>query len=122
MMLAFIYAIIQSIRLRKSLEDHAWWLVSTVFLIMMPALGRGVQNISIMMQEDKWPDVDIYSSIYLCQGIIIALLLLTAFKFGKLKHPATFLALGVNLFVLVLIKPLGESGIMQSIIDALIVA
>ncbi len=121
MMLAFIFAIIQSIKLRKSLEDHAWWLCSTVFLIMMPALGRGIQNISIMMQSDKWPNVDIYSSIYLCQFIIIALLLLTAYKFKKLKHPATYLAVAVNVFVLFK-KPMGESEILQTIIDALIIS
>ena len=122
MMLAFIYAVIQSIRLRKRLEDHAWWLVSTVFLIMMPALGRGVQNVSIMMQRDQWPDVNIYSSLYVCQLIIIGLLAITAYRFKTIKHPATYLALGVNVFVLLLMKPLGESEIMQSIIDTIIVS
>ncbi len=50
MMLAFGYAVIKSIIHRKQLENHAWWLISTVFIIMMPALGRGVQNVHIGMQ------------------------------------------------------------------------
>ncbi|MDZ4072906.1 MAG: hypothetical protein U1C70_13855 [Sediminibacterium sp.] len=43
MMTAFGFAIIKSIIHRKQLEDHSWWLISTVFIIMMPALGRGIQ-------------------------------------------------------------------------------
>ena len=43
MMSAFIVAVVQAIRHRRSLQDHAWWLISTVFIIMMPALGRGIQ-------------------------------------------------------------------------------
>src|SRR6188768_63981 len=37
MMSAFGYAVIKSIIQRKQMEDHAWWLISTVFIIMMPA-------------------------------------------------------------------------------------
>ena len=44
MMTAFGFAVIKSIIHRKQVEDHSWWLISTVFIIMMPALGRGVQN------------------------------------------------------------------------------
>ena len=33
-MSAFVFAIIQAIRYRRSLHDHAWWLISTVFIIM----------------------------------------------------------------------------------------
>lgn len=112
MMTAFGYAVIKSIIHRKELENHAWWLISTVFMIMMPALGRGVQNVHIAFQIEQWPKVAIMPSLYLSGGIILAILLLGAWKYGKLKHPATWLAVAVNVFNLFL-EPLGRSESVQ---------
>lgn len=119
MMLAFGFAVIKSIIHRKQLENHAWWLISTVFMIMMPALGRGVQNVHVGMQMKNWPDVEIMASLYFSEALIIGLLLLGAWKYGKLKHPATFLALGVNIFNLFL-EPLGKSDDIQIFLKAFI--
>jgi hypothetical protein len=47
------------------------------------------------------------------------MLFLGAWKYGKLKHPATFLALGVNLFNF-LLEPLGRSEIVQQFLKTLI--
>jgi hypothetical protein len=112
MMTAFGYAVIKSIIHRKQVENHSWWLISSVFLIMMPALGRGIQNVSVSMQRASWPNVDIMSSIYLCQSLIIVMIILAAWKYGKFKHPATWLAVGVNLFNM-LVEPLGRSEAVQ---------
>ena len=119
MMTAFGFAVIKSIIHRKQLEDHAWWLISTVFIIMMPALGRGVQFVHIGMNSQQWPNVDIMSSLYFSEGLIIAMLLFGAWKYGKLKHPATSLALAVNLFNLFL-EPIGRSEAVQSFLKTLI--
>jgi hypothetical protein len=104
MMTAFGFAVIKSIIHRRQIENHSWWLISTVFLIMMPALGRGLQFLL--------PRLDIMIPLYITQGIIIAMLLIWAWKFGKLKHPATFLALGVNIFILFLV-PIGKCEAVQ---------
>jgi hypothetical protein len=119
MMTAFGFAVIKSIIHRKQLEDHAWWLISSVFIIMMPALGRGVQNVIIGMNIKDWPNIDIMSSLYISEALIMAMLLLGAWKYNKLKHPATWLALGVNLFNF-LVEPLGRSEAMQTFLKALI--
>lgn len=119
MMTAFGYAVIKSILHRKQIEDHAWWLISTVFLIMMPALGRGIQIAWVVMNSDKMPNVDIMLPLYVTQAIIIGMLALGAWKFGKLRHPATYLAMFVNLFVL-LLEPLGRSETVQMIMKAVI--
>ncbi|HZV67930.1 MAG TPA: hypothetical protein VFG10_00210 [Saprospiraceae bacterium] len=119
MMTAFGFAVIQAIRYRKELEDHAWWMISTAFLIMMPALGRGVQNLYVGLHHSEFPNVDIMFPIYLTLFIIISLLLLAAWKYKKLGHPATWLALGVNLFIF-LLEPLGRSENVQSFLKALI--
>ncbi|MBY0479324.1 MAG: hypothetical protein K2Q24_16875 [Chitinophagaceae bacterium] len=119
MMTAFGYAVIKSIIHRKQLENHAWWLVSTVFLIMMPALGRGIQNVYIGMYIKKWPNVDIMAPIYFTQFLIMGMLLFAAWKYGKLKHQATIIALAVNVFIF-LLEPLGKSEAVQQFLKTMI--
>lgn len=119
MMTAFGFAVIKSIIHRKQLENHSWWLISTVFIIMMPALGRGVQNIYIGMNIEQWPNVSIMPGLYIAETIIILLLLLGAWKYRKLKHPATWLAFGVNVFNFFL-EPIGRSEAVQLLMKALV--
>jgi len=119
MMTAFGYAVIMSIVYRKNTEDHAWWLVSTVFIIMMPALGRGIQNVYVGLNIEDWPAIDIMFPLYITNILIMGLLLLASWKYDKLKHPATYLALGVNLFNF-LLPPLGKSIAVQSFLEAFI--
>lgn len=119
MMTAFGYAVIKSIIHRKEIENHAWWLISTVFIIMMPALGRGMQGLYIAMNIKDWPNVNIIFPLYLTQALIIGMLYLGAWKYGKLKHPATWLALGVNLFIL-LLEPIGKSESVQVFLKMMI--
>ncbi len=119
MMAAFGYAVIMSIIQRKKLEQHAWWLITTVFLIMMPALGRGIQNVYIGMNIKQWPNIDIMLPLYLTQGLIIGMLLFAAWKYDKLKHPATYLAVAVNLFIF-LLEPLGKSEEVQLFLKGMI--
>jgi hypothetical protein len=119
MMIAFGFAVIKSVIHRKELENHSWWLISTVFIIMMPALGRGLQNIYVDRHIKQWPDIDIMLPIYPTEIIIIGLLLLGAWKYKKLTHPATYLALGINLFKC-LLEPLGKSKIIQEILKTVV--
>jgi len=119
MMTVFGFAVIKSIIHRKQLEDHSWWLISTVFIIMMPALGRGVQFVYIGMNSQHWPNVDIMSPLYIAEGMILAMLLFGTWKYDKLKHPATWLAVAVNVFNLFL-EPIGRSESVQLFLKALI--
>ena len=119
MMTAFGFAVIKSVIARKLIHEHAWWLISTVFLIMMPALGRGIQNVYIGLHRADFPNIDIMAPIHLTQVIIIAMLLIAAWKYDKLRHPATFLALGVNLFIF-LLEPLGRSTAVQNFLEYII--
>ena len=119
MMTAFGYAILKSIIQRKLVENHAWWLISSVFIIMMPALARGIQNTYVDMNMKSWPLIDIMKPIYLCQFIIILMIVLAAWKYRKLKHAATWLAIAVNLFN-VLLEPLGRSESMQEFLKTIV--
>lgn len=118
MMTAFIYAVLKSIIYRKNLENHAWWLVSTVFIIMMPALSRGILVIQFAISGFS-AEVNNMLGIYLANFIIILLILVTAIKYKQIKHPATLLAVGVNLFNF-LLEPLGRLEVIQSFLDAVI--
>lgn len=119
MMTAFGYAVIKAVIHRKQLENHAWWLVSTVFLIMMPALARGIQNVYVDMHFKDWPDINIMLPLYFTQVLIIGILYLGAWKYDKLKHPATYLAAGVNLFIFFL-EPIGRSEAIQLFLKTMI--
>ncbi len=119
MMTAFGYAVIQSIIHRKRMEEHAWWLMSTVFIIMMPALGRGVQNIYVGLHRNDWPNINIIIPIYYTQVLIVGMLLFAAWKYNKLKHLATYLAVLVNLFIF-LLEPIGRSKAVQSFLEVVI--
>lgn len=119
MMTAFGFAIIKSIIQRKQIENHAWWLISTVFIIMMPALGRGIQNVYVGLHIKEWPHINIMLPIYITQAVIIGMLLLGAWKYKKLKHPATYMALAVNLFIF-LLEPMGKSESIQLFLKSVI--
>lgn len=119
MITAFGFAVIKSIIHRKQLENHSWWLISTVFIIMMPALGRGIQNVYVGIHIKEWPEINIMAPIYMTHVIIIGMLLLGAWKYGKLKHPATYLAMAVNLFIF-LLEPIGKSEYIQLFLKTMI--
>lgn len=121
MMIAFGFAVFKSIIHRKEIENHAWWLISTVFIIMMPALGRGMGNLYADIYSKEWPNINILIPGYLTQVIIIIMILLAAWKYGKLNHPATYLTLGVNLFIF-LLEPIGKSEMVQQTLKNIIKA
>jgi hypothetical protein len=119
MMTAFGFAVIKSIIHRKQVENHSWWLIATVFIIMMPALGRGIQNVYVGMHIREMPNVNIMAPLYLTNVLILSMIFLTAWKYGKFKHPATWLAVAVNLFNF-LLEPIGRSETVQSFLKTLL--
>lgn len=119
MMTAFGFAVIMSIIKREKIEEHAWWLISTVFLIMMPALGRGIQNVYVGLHAKDWPNIDIMLPLYLTQVLILSMLFFGAWKYGKLRHPATYLAACVNIFIF-LLEPLGRSENLQHFLNTVV--
>lgn len=94
---AFAVAVTMAIVKRKSPEDHGWWMASTAFILIMPSLGRGMQNLWLMAYGFV-PENEAALNVpgYLVQLIIIAMTLLFAWRFGKLRHPATILAVAAN--------------------------
>ena len=118
MMSAFIFAVIQAILHRRSLADHAWWLISTVFIIMMPSLGRGAGVLWAIVFGRNDPNQVTYP-LYLTTAIILALLFWAAIRYGRVNHPATWLAAVVNLFNL-FFEPLGKWEWLQGVLRLMI--
>jgi hypothetical protein len=110
---AFAIAVTMAIVKRKSPSDHGWWMASTAFILIMPALGRGLQNLWIyaygFTPENK-SALDV--PMYICQAFIVTMALLFAWRFGKLRHPATWLAVGANAGM-ILLMPVAQSPAVQ---------
>ena len=86
---------------------------------MMPALGRGIQNVYVDMHIKDWPNINIIIPLYYTQILIIGMLIWGAWKYGKLKHPATYIATAVNLFILFL-ESIGKSETVQLFLKAVV--
>lgn len=117
MIAGFAFAVVQAILQRKRLEAHAWWLVSTVFIIMMPALARGLQAAAFALGVEA--DLCVMPPVYLSLAIIMGLVIAAAAVLGKLSHPATWVALGVNGFSF-LLEPIGRTEAVQTLLVAAI--
>ena len=117
LMLAFIYAIINSIIHRHNLKNHAWWLICSVFYMMMPAVGRGmIVFLRKIMSPENFKPMFVFIASEL---IYLPLFLLFVFKFGKLKHQATILGLTL-IAVRFLRVPLGSMETIQEFLKVLI--
>lgn len=116
----FMIAVLMAILQRKRLEDHAWWLVTTAFILMMPALARGLQAIWIGLYGFA-PDITnvVMQPIYLAQVIIILMTLVAAGLLKRLTHPATWLAVGVNAAVF-LMEAMGRSDFLEGLLRSII--
>ncbi len=115
--LAFGYAVIKSIIHRKNIQEHSWWLVATAFYMMSPALGRGMILFwrSLLSPENFKPMYVFASS----ELIYLSLLLVFASKFGKIRHQATLIGIGLIIVRLVRV-PMGASESIQEFLRTLI--
>ena len=117
LMLAFILAVIKSIIHRHNLNNHAWWLICSVFYMMMPAVGRGM---IVFLRKIISPENFKPMYVFIASEIIyLPLFLLFVYKFGKLKHPATYLGLAL-IGVRFLRVPLGSSETIQEFLKMVI--
>lgn len=116
--LAFTFAIIMGVVHRKDLQNHSWWLIASAFYMIMPSIGRGLIRfwLAVLPPENFSPLFPMISS----ELVYGALLTLFAWRFGKLKHPAT----GIG-FLLILLRivanPIGAMEGVQEFIKQVIV-
>ncbi|NER17645.1 hypothetical protein [Spongiivirga citrea] len=117
LMLAFAYAVLKSIVQRKELQNHSWWLICSIFYMMMPALGRGMIVFwRSILPPDKFNPMIVFVS---AEVIYIPLFVLFVYKFGKFKHLATIIGFFL-VIVRVLRVPIGSSEMVQEFLKVLI--
>lgn len=117
LIIAFAYAVLKSILRRKNLGEHSWWLICSAFYMLPPALGRGLIIFwrKALAPENFNPMIVFVSA----EVIYIPLLLLFAYKFGKIKHQATII--GLSLVVIRFLRvPIGSSEVVQEFLQAFI--
>lgn len=117
-MVAFAYAVAQGIIQRHNLQNHSWWLIASVFYMIVPALGRGMIIFwRAILPPENFSPVYVFTS---TEVIYLILFFTFAIKFGKIKHWATIL--GVLLVVIRFIsRPLGASQFVQEFLNDLII-
>lgn len=97
LLLGFIYMIIKSMIHRKNIEEHAWWLIMSGFCVMLPAISRGVFRLLAFLYGG-YENFSPLLGIILTSSIIGTLALVTAWRFNKWKHPATWIAATITAF------------------------
>ncbi len=117
MALAFCLAVIMSIVNRKNLHEHSWWLICSLFYLMMPAIGRGMIVFwrSVLPPDSFTPLYPLVSS----ELIYLTLFMLFAVKFGRIRHLASYIALGL-IIVRALRFPIGNSETIQALLQQVI--
>ena len=113
--LGFGLAVIMAIKNAKNTEEHAIWMISTVFFGMMPAWARLAMFPSLMTGST---DIDVTQVMMVAVPIFLAIMGFVAYKLKKLTHPAIILAALVNITMLFII-PIGSSPWFQYFITAL---
>jgi hypothetical protein len=117
LMMAFVFAIAQSILKRHQTAEHAYWLICSVFYLIAPGLGRGMIVLwSKLLPPEKFtPLFPLLST----EVIYLIMFVFFAHKFGRLKHLATYIGLSLVL-VRLLRFPIGNSIYIQEFLNNVI--
>ncbi len=114
--IGFAASVLIAITKVKNLEDHAMWMLSTVFWAFMPALGRFVMIPNMILFGATAPydfiDVLFFSTLFCILPIFMICWRL------KRWHPALLIVAAANLLFL-FIRPIGRSELWRSIADEL---
>ena len=117
-MLAFAIAVAKAIQFRRNVKEHARWMVASVFFMIVPALGRGMIIFwRTVLPPEKFNRVLVFISTEL---IYLSIFLLFAYKFGKLKHLATYIGIAL-VIIRFLARPLGNMESVQEFLKAIII-
>lgn len=117
LMCAFVFAVVKSITQRHNLTNHAWWLICSVFYMMMPAVGRGMIVLLVkIMTPEKFNPMYVF---FAAELVYIPLFLFFVYKFGKFKHLATYIGL-ILIIVRLARVPIGSIETVQEFLKMVI--
>ena len=112
--LGFGFAVIMAIIKAKDIEQHATWMLSTLFFGLMPGWARLIMfPIFITNGEAAWLNME--TCLYVGISIFILVVLYVGYRLKKLKHPAIILSL-ICVFLMLFSIPLGEQEWYQELV------
>lgn len=113
---AFAACIVMAIIRSKQLDNHALWMVATVYCILGPALARMmIMPVGLVLGFEGLTFIKV---LYVSQPIMIAVIALTAWRLRNL-HPALILAIAVNATGFV-VEWIGNSPGWRALCDAVL--
>ena len=112
--LGFGLAVIMAVINSKKADEHAIWMVSTLFFGFMPAWARFVMFPLLFLDEQRqWMDAQTCLNIGI--PIFILVVVLIGYRLKKLKHPAIVLSI-IFIFIMLFTMPIGELEWYQKLI------
>jgi hypothetical protein len=115
---AFAVCIVMAIIRAKQLDNHAAWMIATVYCILGPALARMmIMPVGLVYGLEELTFIQV---LYFSQPVMMAVIAVTAWRL-KNFHPALILAFTVNAAGF-LVEQLGNSAVWRSICDSLFLA
>jgi uncharacterized membrane protein len=116
--IAFSACVVMAIKRSKQLDDHAIWMIATVYCIMAAALSRML--IMPLAAVYGFENLTFIEVLYHSQPMLMAAIAFTAWRL-KNVHPALILAFAVNAAGF-LVEPVGNSLVWRSVCDSLFLA
>ncbi|MBO0330032.1 hypothetical protein [[Muricauda] lutisoli] len=104
--LGFAFAVIMGVINAKRTDEHAIWMVSSLFFGFMPAWARFVMFPLLFLDgQTKWMDAQTCLNIGIPLFILVVLFI--GYRLKKLKHPAIWLSI-IFVFIMLFTIPIGE--------------
>ncbi|WKK67019.1 hypothetical protein [Lutimonas zeaxanthinifaciens] len=102
----FGFAVIMGVINSKKTEEHAIWMISSLFFGFMPAWARFVMFPLLFLDgQTNWMDAQTCLNIGIPLFILVVLLI--GYRLKKLKHPAVLLSI-LFVFIMLFTIPIGE--------------
>ena len=102
----FGFAVIMAVIKRKKADEHAIWMLSSLFFGFMPAWARFVMFPMLFLDESvQWLDTQTCLNIGI--PIFMLVVLFVGYRLKKLGHPAIVLSL-IFVFIMLFTIPIGE--------------
>ena len=101
--MGFGFAVVMAIINSKKSDEHAIWMLSTLFFGLMPGWGRLIM-FPILISGGEVPGLDVQTCLNVGISIFILAVLLVGYRLKKLRHPAIILAILLVFLMLFTIK------------------
>lgn len=102
----FGFAVIMAVINAKKIDEHAIWMLSSLFFGFMPAWARFVMFPLLFLDSSvQWMDAQACLNIGI--PIFICVVIFIGYRLGKLKHPAIILSI-IFVFIMLFTIPIGD--------------